>query len=102
MQRPLSKLFASPLNSKSFPFGADPFSEWDWFMGTQTGSHKTCLPCKNVGKKIPDVPSKDRIIRHFDSTDILQITPQKQSSRKIHEIKARRKTQYTNKFGFAL
>ena len=36
----------APLGSKFFPFRVDPFSEGDWCIGTQTGSHKSYLPCK--------------------------------------------------------
>ena len=36
--------------SKFFPTEVDPFSGVGWCVGKQTGSHKTCLPCKK-GRK---------------------------------------------------
>ena len=35
----------APLESKFFPFRADPFSEGDWCAEEQTESHKSCLHC---------------------------------------------------------
>ena len=39
------------LSCKFFPFRVDLFSEGDGVQET-TGSHKSCLPCQNVGKPI--------------------------------------------------
>ena len=43
------KLFCFPLEkgSRFFTFRAYPFSEGDWCDWTHTGSHKSCLLCKN-------------------------------------------------------
>ena len=40
----------APLGSKFFPFRVDPFSEEALYAGKQTGSHKSCLPCKKKSK----------------------------------------------------
>ena len=52
----LSKLFLPPfwksihIKMKLFSFRVDPFSEGDCCVGKQTGSHKSCLPCKKWQK----------------------------------------------------
>ena len=40
----------SPPGSKFFPCKADTFSKEGWSTGKQTGSHKSCLPCKTWQK----------------------------------------------------
>ena len=40
-----------PKGSKFLSFRVDPFLEGAWCSGKQTGSHKSCLPCKNDRKK---------------------------------------------------
>ena len=44
--------------SRLFPFGADPFSERDSCTEMQTGSHKSCRPCKNGGQSSKSSPLK--------------------------------------------
>ena len=50
----LLKIFISKRNKRKefaprgseFFYKPNPFLEWIWYAGKQTGSHKSCLPCK--------------------------------------------------------
>ena len=57
----------APLGSNFFPFRVDPFSEGTWCAGKQTGSFKSCLPCKTWQKisQVYQVPLKHIYFRSF-------------------------------------
>ena len=59
--------------SEFFPFKLDIFSQGDWYVGKQTGSHLSCLPYKKIKENLSSVSSHVKFLR---SPSKLNINPQ--------------------------